>query len=345
MKKPVNVREPMDFEHDVLDLALESLRTRRGSDLDQARRTRRSHRGTVLTIAAAALSIAIAIPIALPGGGTGGAEPAAAALLHRVALRAAQQPPDPAPGPGQYLYTRSESAATHLYVVGDGTTFLFEAPNIRESWIGPDGSGRILNTPGTVTFPTQRDRAAWLATGAPSLEWVVDGDGEFDHFGPGQLTFADYADLPTNPEELLELIESRELVGGPAGDWETFVIVGDLLREAYATPKVRAALYQVVAELPGVELVGRVVDPAGRPGMAVAYTNPSSDARSRYELIFDPVTAELLSEGEVLVADSTVDVESGGPGAIYSAVGPAGTHTFTTTYSVSGVVDSTTETL
>jgi hypothetical protein len=61
-------------------------------------------------------------------------------------------------------------------------------------------------------------------------------------------------------------------------------------------------------------------------------------------LIFDPVTAELLSEGEVLVADSTVDPESGGPGAIYGAVGPAGTRTLTTTYLVSGVVDSTTET-
>jgi hypothetical protein len=338
-------RDPMTFEEDVLDLVLESLRGRQGSDLGRARHIRRSHRRTAITIAAAALTLAILIPIALPGGGTGGADPAAAGVLHQVALRAAHQPPEPTPGPGQYLYTRSESVQSHLFVVGDGTTFVFKAPSIRESWIGPDGSGRILNTPGTVTFPTQQDRAAWVATGAPDLEWIVDGDDEFDHFGPGELTFEDYSDLPTDPEELLELIESRELVGGPAGDWETFVIVGDLLRETYAAPKVRAALYQVVAELPGVELVGRVVDPAGRPGMAVAYTNPSSDARSRYELIFDPVTAELLSEGEVLVADSTVDVESGGPGAVYGGVGPEGTKTFTTTYLESGVVASTTERL
>jgi ABC-type lipopolysaccharide export system ATPase subunit len=50
-------------------------------------------------------------------------------------------------------------------------------------------------------------------------------------------------------------------------------------------------------------------------------------------------------KNEVLVEDSTVDVESGGPGAIHGGVGPAGTRTFTTTYLVSGVVDSTTETL
>jgi hypothetical protein len=62
-------------------------------------------------------------------------------------------------------------------------------------------------------------------------------------------------------------------------------------------------------------------------------------------LIFDPMTAELLGENEVLIADSTVDVESGGPGAIYGLVGPAGTNAFETTYLVSGVVDSTTESL
>jgi hypothetical protein len=298
-----------------------------------------------MTIAAAGIALAIAVPIALPGGGTGGADPAAAGLLHRVALRAAQQPPEPAPLPGQYLYTRSESTPNLLYVVGEGTTFRFTAPNIRESWIGPDGSGRILNRPGAVTFPTDRDHVAWIEAGSPDLRWIVEDDDEFDQLGPGVLTFSDYSDLPTDPEELLDLIESRELTGGPAGDWETFVIIGDLLRETYTHPQVRAALYQVAAELPGVELVGRVVDDAGRAGVAVAYTNRNTDAPNRWELIFDPTTAELLGEQEVLVADSTVDVESGGPGAVYGAVGPAGTHTFSMTYLVSGVVNSTTERL
>jgi hypothetical protein len=82
-----------------------------------------------------------------------------------------------------------------------------------------------------------------------------------------------------------------------------------------------------------------------RPGVAVAYTRRNTDAPSRHELIFDPITAELLGENEVLVADSTVEVESGGPGAIYGFVGPAGTLVYSTTYVVSGVVDSTSETL
>lgn len=293
-------------------------------------------------IAAAALAVAIVVPIALPGGGTGGAEPAAAALLHHVALRAAQQPPEPVPGPGQFLYTRSESFSTHVYVVGDGTTFLFEQPSTREIWIAPDGSGRLLAFSGAVTFPTEWDRTTWEAAGSPDLYENLTEDELFE---PGGLYSPDYSDLPTDPEELLELIERREVIGGPSGDWETFAIIGDLLRETSLQPKVRAALYQIAAELPGVELVGRVVDGAGRPGVAVAYANWNSDAPSRHELIFDPTTAELLGENEVLVADSTVDVESGGPGAIYGGVGPAGTRTYSSTNLVSGVVDSTTERL
>jgi hypothetical protein len=343
----VDEREPMLFEQDVLEIALDSLRSRWGSGpAPPPHRRRRPRRRTVIAIVAAGIAIAIAIPIAIPGGVTGGADPAAAAVLHRVALRAAKQPPEPTPGPGRFLYTRSESASTFLYVVGDGRTLFFHQPLIRASWIGLDGSGRILNTAGSVTFPTKEDRATWIAAGSPDLcADVCQGGTDSELFGPGELIYANYTDLPTDPEELLELIESRELIGGPRGDWETFAIIGDLLRETSLQPKERAALYQVAAELPGVELVGRVVDGAGRPGVAVAYTRTNTDAPSRHELIFDPTTAELLGENEVLTEDSTVDVESGGPGAIYGGVGPAGTRTFATTYLVSGVVGSTTESL
>lgn len=343
MTTKTDAREPMAFEQDVLDLALESLRTRQEADLGPAGRHRPARRRrTAIAIAAAGVAIGIAVPIALPGGGTGGAEPAAAALLHRVALRAAQQPPEPAPEPGQYLYTRSESFSTSVYVAGEGTTFLFRQPNTRESWIGPDGSGRILNASGAVTFPTAEDQATWIAAGSPDLYENLTDD---ESYGPGELLSLDYTDLPTDPEELLDLIERREVIGGPSGDWETFAIIGDLLRETSTSPKVRAALYQVAAELPGVELVGRVVDGAGRAGVAVAYTNWDSEAPSRRELIFDPTTAALLGEDEVLVADSTFDFESGYPGTIYGGVGQAGTRTYSTTYLVSGVVDSTTERL
>lgn len=342
----IDEREPMAFEQDVLELALGSFRARQDPRPAPPTRRPRRLRRTVIAIAVAALAIAIALPIALPGGGTGGADPVAAGVLHRVALRAAQQLPEPTPGPGQYLYTRSESTSTFLYVVGDGRTLFFKQPLVRTSWIGPDGSGRILSTAGAVTFLTEQDRATWIAARSPDLcADVCEGQTQDELFGPGELLYENYADLPRDPEELLERIESRELIGGPSGDWETFAIIGDLLRETSLQPQERAALYQVAAELPGVELVGRVMDGAGRPGVAVAYTRTNTDAPSRHELIFDPTTAQLLGENQVLVAASTVDVESGGPGAIYGGVGPAGTQSGTTTYLASGVVDSKTESL
>ncbi len=103
-------------------------------------------------------------------------------------------------------------------------------------------------------------------------------------------------------------------------------------------PAVRGALYEVAADLPGVELVGKVEDASGRPGIAVAYTHEGL----RQEFIFDPKTAELLGENYVNVEDNTLDVENAGPGAIYPS-GEAGTVFFTATYLASGVVGSTQE--
>ncbi|HEX4942474.1 MAG TPA: CU044_5270 family protein, partial [Actinomycetota bacterium] len=340
-------RDRMRFEEELLPALMSALQERQEQDVfipgpTTRPRRRRSSWAVAAPIVAAALGLALVVPVVLSNG-PGGAEPAAAAALHRVALRAAQQPPEPAPRPGQYLYTRSKSMPRLLYVVGDGTTFFFTQPLVRESWLGLDGSGRILNTAGRVTFPTAEDRAAWIAAGSPDLcPEVCHGETADDVFNPGELTYPNYADLPTDPEELLQLIQSRQLVGGPDGDWETFSIIGDLLRETYTPPEVRAALYQVAAEIPGVELVGRVVDGAGRPGVAVAYTQVAGRG---LELIFDPTTAELLGENYVNVEDSDVDVATGGPGAIYGAVGPAGTRTFTITYLVSGVVDERSESL
>jgi hypothetical protein len=79
-----------------------------------------------------------------------------------------------------------------------------------------------------------------------------------------------------------------------------FVLVGDDLRETSASPAERAALYEVAARIPGVELVGSVTDPAGRTGVAVAMTDTTNHMRQT--LIFDPQTAQLLAEEQTVVA-------------------------------------------
>ena len=58
----------------------------------------------------------------------------------------------------------------------------------------------------------------------------------------------------------------------------------------------QAALYDVAARIPGVRLLGRVLDPAGRRGTAVVLDNEHNHVRNT--LIFDPETSLLLAEQE-----------------------------------------------
>ena len=108
---------------------------------------------------------------------------------------------------------------------------------------------------------------------------------------------------------------------------EMFTLNGDSLRETAATPAQRAALYQVAARLPGIELVGAVHDDAGRPGTAVAM----DDHGIRSTLVFDPQTSALLQEEQVAL-----------PGNSYGYA--AGERVGYATYLVQRIVDSKTAT-
>jgi hypothetical protein len=286
-------------------------------------------------LATAAAALALALLAILPNGAPGGPQTAAARALDHIAVVAALQPTEPAPQPGQYVYTKSKSFGRMLWIPGDDhDNFFTTMPTTREAWIGPDGSGRIVTVEGAPTFPTPEDRAAWEASGMSHFR----GRRIDETFKPGELHYLDLANLPTDPVELGTLIENRKIEGGSPGDWETFAIIGDLLRETYAPPELRSALYQLVADLPGVELLGDVKDPIGRDGVAVAYTH----AGARAELIFDPNTSQLLTEREVMVDPAAYGVDiASEPGNTGVAYAPPGKVIYSSVYLASGVVDST----
>jgi hypothetical protein len=285
----------------------------------------------------AAVILALAVPVLLPSGHRGSAPAASATqVLLRAAQVAARQEQGGSPGPGQYVYTKSDNAYMNYWAEG----FSVLMPQVREIWIGTDGSGRILETNGTPTFLSDQDHAAWESSGSPDLGGEKTSDETFEPSGPpapspgstaeagGGLYYQDLSTLPTDPAELRAKIESREIESGPPGDAETFTIIGDLLRETYAPPALRAALYQAAAGLSGVELVGETKDPEGRDGVGVAYTS----AGIRHELIFDPNTSALLGEQDVVVdpAPTGLHVDAG------TVVGWAA-------YLSSGIVDSTSD--
>ncbi|MFL5914861.1 MAG: CU044_5270 family protein [Gaiellaceae bacterium] len=280
-----------------------------------------------LGAAAAVAAMAIAVTAVLPAGDKGGPSPAAAAVLLHAARAAASRPVAAPPAPGQFVYTKSEGVVENTSVPNGGQAFNFLKRVTREAWIGPDGSGRIHQVEGSPRFVTSADRAAWVAAGKPDLN---DGSGDMNTtFGPGGLHYLDLSKLPTDPAQLKQLIEKRTIEGGPPGDGETFTIIGDLLRETYAPPAVRSALYTIAAELPGIQLIGATHDQLGRPGTAVAYVSHGLS----HELIFDPQTSALIGEQTVLADPSQANYPF-----------PAGTVLDWTSYLRSGVVDLTTAT-
>jgi hypothetical protein len=262
---------------------------------------------------AAAAAAAIAVAVSIGGHGT---PSAAAATLRKVAAVAAKQTAL-VPGPGQYLYTKSVDAYEDTTVPAAGASAAYNVlvPHVREIWLGPDG-GRLYETSGTPQFLLPQDRERWIAAGSPSLT---------EPPSKTVLPPAEPLDLPADPGALYDRLEQQASGSKNPLPIEMFTLVGDALRETSATAAQRAALYQVAARLPGVELVGRVRDSAGREGTAVAMTAHGI----RFTLIFDPSTSALLGEEQVAVAGNPDGYEPG------TRVGYA-------TYLVQAIVDSDT---
>jgi hypothetical protein len=282
----------------------------------RAPRRHGARRRPLLGLVGIAAAAGLAALAGLPGSGDG-TPPAAAAVLKHTALIAAAQAPSAPPGPGQYVYTRS--VGTNEVDTADAGPqhdqyFRVAYHDARQAWIATDGSGRLVESETDPHFVSAKDRRAWIASGRPSLRIAPSSE----RFGPGGLYYLDLTRLPTNPDKLRALIEQRKIEGGPPGDAETFVIIGDLLRETYAPPKLRAALFQVASQLPGIQLLGPT-HWTGRRGVAVAYPGGGY----LHELVFSPTTAALLGERTVQahtgkVAAWTIYLESAVVGSTHS---------------------------
>jgi hypothetical protein len=315
-------------------------RIEHSADVPRSRAGRPWWRRPRLRLAAAGAFVAallIALPIGMFGG-SGKVQPAVAQVLRDAAEVASTQEPV-APGPRQYLLTRSKSA--YLSAVGydpddpechrppcEATkTWSVLVPSVRESWISFDGSrrGRVRDVSGKPRFVSPDQRAGWVAAGSPPLPRA----GQVEDSGLSSGGMLDASGLPTDPVELRHLIEARKIrgVGGPPGEAETFTLIGDMLRETYLPADVRAAIYRLTAELPGVELLGEVHDPVGRLGTGIAFTDRKRG--TRHELIFDPATSALLGERESIVRS-----------APYGFKAPPGTPIGYAAYLESRVVDS-----
>ncbi|MGW7383077.1 CU044_5270 family protein [Streptomyces sp. NPDC054794] len=212
-----------------------------------------------------------------------------ASTVERIAAAASARK-TPEPGPGQYIYVKSEvSYLCVSHTDTDESKPLVQPLHIREAWNSPDGKQGWLDEPGYQ----------------PEGGVTLDSDVESSLNAPSY----DYLKtLPTDPDALLKKIYEETRGQGNSPDQEAFTTVGGLLREQLAPSKLNAALYRAAAKIPGVVVVDHAEDAAGREGIALAHVDQQSGDRT--EWIFDRKTYTYLGSRAVQVKQAD-DIKPG----------------------------------
>jgi len=171
--------------------------------------------------------------------------------------------------------------------------------------------------------------------------------------GTAEAQLPDTADLPTESNALRRAVHGGAFspivipVGGDASaappadpktldTEETIFGLWTILSRSTIAPTraaLRAAAFDALAEMPGIELSHSATDLAGRTGEAIRY--PTEDSGLRHELIFDSASSRALGQRTVLI-----DPARGFAKADLSA----GTVVDETAYVESAIVDSISET-
>lgn len=321
-------------------VTLEDVRARTGGD-HAAPAAKPRRRRTRVGSAVAATALAMALVAALLIVSTGSPQSSAAATLNHAALVAASRPNGPTPGAHQYLYYETTEGSVQGTPVPAGENpILYRYTETLDTWVAPNGSGRqrITYAPDSVVLPSQR--AAWEAPPARVIPPTT-SDTTFPTTFAGsrpvggplvtgsrssyELSYPDTAKFPTQSAALESAIKKHFDVRG--GSTPIFFLVGNVLQVG-ASPALRAALFKLVEQLPGVTLLGRTKDASGRIGVGVALSTP----HIRDILVFNPHTSAVLGELTVTIRKTSV----------LGTVVPKGTLIDFTTYGTTGVTQSIT---
>jgi len=134
-----------------------------------------------------------------------------------------------------------------------------------ETWWALDGSGEVRNR------STREDKYPYPPSGAY-------GPGEFPMLAVG------VEGLSTDPDVL-----ARELDEAPY-EWSLL-----LLETPYASPTLRAAIFDVARGRPEVRLIEETRDPANRPAIALETSERDGDDTATWRVYFDPGTHQALA--------------------------------------------------
>ncbi|MGW3633449.1 CU044_5270 family protein [Streptomyces sp. NPDC005122] len=254
-----------------------------------------------------------------------------------IELLAAAQNAQSAPAEGTYWQTTTQSqhvdvadANGHLIAVSSTGTDLWSVgvrPGTDSLMVSGENSATepstptdkqrwtTVGSPHTVVAEVGKDSgtakiAYTIGPGRPMVMHTSVGDKIYA-VGPNNVSYKDPRALPSTSDALRRYLETLYARDNGA-DSGTSGRAAWMLRQAGnlitmpVKPSVRAAAYRVMADLPGVRVVGHVTDPLGRTGVGVefpqSYGTPLGTTRER--LVVDPSTGAMLSDQTLLVTPS-----------------------------------------
>lgn len=112
--------------------------------------------------------------------------------------------------------------------------------------------------------------------------------------GNGRLKWSELPGLPTGTDAL-----RARLTNGSTPDIYTFSAIGGLLATSPADTELRAALFRVLASLPGVHLDGPAKDVLGRTGTEISKSGQDFGDTVTIRVLIDPRTGRLLQSETV----------------------------------------------
>jgi hypothetical protein len=208
-----------------------------------------------------------ASPAARPHG------PAIAREAARILRRAVETPP----APSQFLYLKSVDSYGY-------------PPKVRQSWTSVDGTrdGWLTERAQNPTDPQQAPHLtpdALLPGCVNGLVGIELKGNRPTQWVPCTPQPAYRTDLPTDADAMLSYLNARSTIRDNPGEKGRHLDpVRDLFVSSYLPPAALAALFEAVQRMPDLYLAGDIVDPVGRPVVAIGVR---ADTENRYELLFD----------------------------------------------------------
>lgn len=260
-------------------------------------------------------------------------------------------------GPGAGPRTRPRYFTANL-LGPEGSALPALVPTLKEVWTARDGTTRERETLGRVEFLSDADQRRWQDAGSPPPFAYDPAEHEVQRDSSGRLV-KDFesrswrgsreffyvhrlAKLPTEPEALRLVLENRPAPGQPRVQVidpspadslrgrSTIERLMSILSEPITSPALRAAAFNALAEIPGIELEQDVTDVAGRRGDAIWFAERGFGR----QFIFDPHTSKILAQAEMIFNAKAADYPEIPDDTVFREIA----------YLQSGIVDSTRET-